>query len=142
MRCMFGARLGKVIVRGRVSDNQVRNRDMFQRCTLPWITRALLAAACCVVSLGRLQAQNPAAARVVAQIGQVSVMENGYARALSVGMDVSPAQVIVTGPDSFARFQVSDGSTFEVYANARIVFRETMGDWKHLLNVWIGRVKV
>ena len=95
-----------------------------------------------MVCLAPLHAQNPAAAKVVAQIGQVSVMENGYAKALSVGMGVNPAQVIVTGPDSFARFQVSDGSTFEVYANSRLVFRETMGDWKHLLNLWIGRVKV
>ena len=38
------------------------------------------------------------AAKVVAQIGQVSVMENGYAKALNVGMSVNPAQVIVTGP--------------------------------------------
>jgi hypothetical protein len=94
------------------------------------------------VCLAPLEAQNPAAAKVVAQIGQVSIMENGYAKALNVGMSVNPAQVIVTGPDSFARFEVSDGSTFEVYANSRLVFRETMGDWKHLLNLWIGRVKI
>ena len=116
--------------------------NMRQRCTPGRAIRALLTLVWCGVCLAPLHAQNPAAAKVVAQIGQVSVMESGYAKALTIGMSVNPAQVIVTGPDSFARFQVSDGSTFEVYANSRLVFRETMGDWKHLLNLWIGRVKV
>ena len=39
-------------------------------------------------------------------------------------------------------FQVSDGSTFEVYANSRVVFRKTPGNLKDLLDVLIGRVKV
>ena len=38
--------------------------------------------------------------------------------------------------------QVSDGSTFEVFSNARVVFRPTLGNWKDLLNVVLGRVKV
>src|SRR4029078_4237800 len=40
------------------------------------------------------------------------------------------------------RFQVSDGSTFVVFHNARVVFRQSLGNWKDLLNVIIGHIKV
>ena len=51
-------------------------------------------------------------------------------------------QTIVTGADGFAVFQVSDGSTFEVYPNSRVVFRNNAGGWKDLLDLHLGRVKV
>jgi hypothetical protein len=105
--------------------------------------RRLLPALGVCLCVGTLHAQSQAAAKVIEEVGQVSIMESGSFTALSVGSTVRPQQLIVTGPDSFARFQVlSDGSTFEVYANSKVIFRETLGDWKHLLNLWIGRVKV
>ena len=55
---------------------------------------------------------------------------------------MQPRQIIITGPDGFAVFQVSDGSTFEVFPNARVVFRENYGSWRDLLDVLLGRVKV
>ncbi len=105
--------------------------------------RWLLTTFALFVCLAPLRAQTDAAAKVVERVGQVSTLESGSFSALSVGSTVRPQQMIVTGPDSFVRFQVlSDGSTFEVYANSKVVFRETMGDWRHILNLWIGRVKV
>jgi hypothetical protein len=50
--------------------------------------------------------------------------------------------VIVTGADGFAIFQVSDGSTFEVYPNSRVVFRANPSNIKDLLDLMLGRVKV
>ncbi len=109
-----------------------------------WTKRALSLVIGLVVCLSPIRAQSEAAARVIDRVGQVSIFESGgNFTALSIGNTVRAQQMIVTGPDSFARFQVlSDGSTFEVYANSKVVFRETMGDWRHLLNLWIGRVKV
>jgi len=105
--------------------------------------RTLLIAGAVVVSLAPLRAQDYTAT-VLDQVGQVSVTTNLHAdmRALFKGMPVKPMELIVTGPDGYARFQVSDGSTFEVFSNARVVFRPSLGNWKDLLNVWIGRVKV
>jgi hypothetical protein len=37
---------------------------------------------------------------------------------------------------------LSDGSTFEVYPNSRLVFRDTPGNWENLLEVMLGRIKV
>ena len=51
-------------------------------------------------------------------------------------------QIIFTGTDGFAVFEVSDGSTFEVYPNSRVTFRANPANWKDLLDVWLGRVKV
>jgi hypothetical protein len=116
---------------------------MLRSLTFTRTTRWLFLASALAVCLAPLQAQSVAAAKVIDRIGEVSISDSGYFTALSVGMTVRPQQLIITGPNSFARFQVlSDGSTFEVYANSKVVFRETLGDWKHLLNLWIGRVKV
>src|SRR5262249_13834217 len=107
-----------------------------------WTARALRAAATLLVALTPVYAQD-SSAKVLYQAGQVSILRgSGDLVAISVGQTIQARQMIVTGPDSYARFQISDGSTFEVFANSKVVFRETPGDWQHLLNVFIGRVKV
>lgn len=82
------------------------------------------------------------AARVIQLSGQVSVLKESYPWALQVGDAIQVRQVIVTGPDGFAQFQVSDGSTFEVYPNSRATFRGNPGHLRDLIDLWIGRVKV
>jgi uncharacterized membrane protein YgcG len=75
--------------------------------------------------------------------GQVSVLRGNATWALNVGDLVQSQQIIVTGPDGSATFQVlADGSTFEVFPNSKAVFRETMGDWEELLHMLLGRVRV
>jgi hypothetical protein len=102
----------------------------------------LLLAATVVVSLATLHAQDESAATVLVQLNRVSVLDSaGYLRPLSVGDRLRQHEIIVTGPDGFARFQLSDGSTFDVYSNSKVVFRETPGI-TDLLDLFIGRVKV
>jgi len=100
----------------------------------------LLWAAACIYAVP-IHAED-GAAKVVTLNGQVSVLRDDTPWALKVGDAVQPRQIIITGPDAFAVFQVSDGSTFEVFPNARVVFRENMGSWRDLLDVLLGRVKV
>src|SRR6516225_7824035 len=114
---------------------------MLRRITLPRTGRPLLLAATLVLSLAPLHAQD-SSAKVIYQSGQVSIQTGAYLEALSVGNTVRAQQMIVTGSDGFAKLQVSDGSTFEVYPSSRVIFRDTPGSWEHLLNVWLGRVKV
>jgi ferric-dicitrate binding protein FerR (iron transport regulator) len=115
---------------------------MFRRTTLTRTGRSLLIAAALVLSLAPLHAQD-SSAKVIYQVGQVSLQNGSALDVLKVGDAVRVQQMIVTGPDGFAKLQVqSDGSTFEVYPNSRVIFRETPGAWDHLLNVWLGRVKV
>lgn len=102
----------------------------------------LLVAAALPVCLAQSVFSPDVAAKAVAVTGQVSILKDNYPWALSVGSGVTPRQVIVSGPDGFAVFQVSDGSTFEVYPNSRVVFRNNPGNWRDLLEVMIGRVKV
>ena len=82
------------------------------------------------------------AARVIQLAGQVSVLRDSTPWALQQGSTVAAKQVIVTGADGFAVLQVSDGSTFEVYPNSRVTFRANPGNWRDLLDLWLGRVKV
>jgi ferric-dicitrate binding protein FerR (iron transport regulator) len=114
---------------------------MRTRSTLTWTTRTLLLATALVVSIAPLAAQD-SSAKVIYQVGQVSTASGGYFTTLSVGQKVNARQLIVTGSDGYARFEVSDGSTFEVFPNSKVVFRETPGNWQHLINIVMGRVKV
>src|ERR1700710_1126676 len=63
------------------------------------------------------------AATVVTLTGEVSVLKDSNPWALQVGSTVQLKQLIVTGPDGYAKLQVSDGSTFEVYPNSKVTFR-------------------
>jgi hypothetical protein len=115
---------------------------MLLRLTLLRTVRTLLIAAVVVVYLAPLRAQDTTAT-VIAQTGRVSVMTDSRGElALSKGMAIKPQQVIVTGPDGYAVFEVSDGSTFEVFNDARVVFRPKLANWKDLLDIVLGRVKV
>ncbi len=82
------------------------------------------------------------AAKLLSFTGQISVMKDSTPWALNVGDLVKPQQMIVTGSEGWGMFQVSDGSKFEVFQNAHVVFRANRGDWKDLLEVWIGKVRV
>jgi ferric-dicitrate binding protein FerR (iron transport regulator) len=83
-----------------------------------------------------------ASARLVTMNGQVSVIRDDVPWVLRVGDIILPQQVVVTGADGYAEFQVADGSHFEVFQNARLIFRNNPGDWRDLLDILIGKVKV
>jgi hypothetical protein len=83
-----------------------------------------------------------AAAKVIELAGQVSVLRDTQPWALSLGDLVQVKQVIRTGPDGYAKLQVSDGSTFEVYPNSTVTFRQNPTNWRDLLDIWVGRIKV
>jgi hypothetical protein len=103
----------------------------------------LLAATVVVCSAQPASMFSPEGAATVTQLsGQVSVLKDSSPWALQVGNQVLVKQVIVTGADGFAVLQVSDGSTFEVYPNSKVTFRNNPSNWKDLLDVWLGRVKV
>jgi hypothetical protein len=82
------------------------------------------------------------AAKVITISGQVSVLKDSQPWALFEGNQIKPGQIVVTGPDGYALFKVSDGSTFEVFANSRVVFRDNPGNWGDFLNLLLGRIKV
>lgn len=103
----------------------------------------------CISATFSLRAQisglDPAsgAAKLVSFTGQISVLRgDNYPWALNVGDVVQPQQVIVTGADGYGVFQIADGSHFEVFPKSRVVFRANRGDWRDLLEVWLGKVRV
>ena len=100
------------------------------------------------VALGVCFAQDPpafptdSAAIVTTLTGSVSVLRDSTPWALAEGSPIRPGQLVITGPDGYARFQLSDGSTFEVFPNSKVVFRNNPGNWKDLLDLMLGRIKV
>src|SRR5439155_1763093 len=82
------------------------------------------------------------AATIISLVGRVDVMNDSTPWALEIGSWVKPGQMVVTGPDGGAIFRLADGSTFEIYANSRVIFRANPGDWRELLDVFLGNIKV
>lgn len=104
--------------------------------------RPLLMAAMAAVCAFPGMAQSAAVARVLQMQGRVSLIQDNNEIPLYNGSSVQPKQLIRTGPDGYAKFQLSDGSTFEVFQNAQVVFRSNPFSLGDLLDVVIGRVKV
>jgi len=82
------------------------------------------------------------AAKVLSLTGDVSVLRDSQPWSLNVGDQVQTQQVILTGPDGYAKFQTSDGSTFEVYPSSNVIFRKNPGSLQDLLDLFVGRVKI
>ncbi len=114
---------------------------MSKRTSLSWIGRAALTA------LGALVCIQPLAAQPVATVeqllGTVSLMQDGRIdKPLIVGFKVKAQQIVVTGPDGYAKFHLEDNSTFEVYQNSTVKFRDDWPSLTYLLDIVLGRVKV
>jgi hypothetical protein len=104
---------------------------------------ALLMAATAPSSFAQLFPASPdAAAKVISMTGEVSVLKDSQPWALNIGDQVQMQQVILTGPDGYAKFQTSDGSTFEVYPSSNVIFRKNPGSLHDLLDLFVGRVKI
>jgi hypothetical protein len=104
---------------------------------------ALLIAATAPSSFAQLFPASPdAAAKVISMTGEVSVLKDSQPWALNIGDQVQMQQVILTGPDGYAKFQTSDGSTFEVYPSSNVIFRKNPGSLHDLLDLFVGRVKI
>jgi hypothetical protein len=105
---------------------------------------SLLLAMTAVVCLGQFLPSDSGnyAAKVVTLTGQVSVLKDLQPWAISAGDSIQVTQKIVTGPDGHALLQVSDGSTIEVYPNSTFVFRKNPGNWRDLIDVTLGKVRV
>ncbi len=82
------------------------------------------------------------AAKVLTMTGSVSVLKDMVPIALMEGSQVQVQQMIVTGADGHATFQVSDGSTFEVFPNSHLLFRKNAWNVKDLIDLLVGRIRV
>lgn len=74
--------------------------------------------------------------------GQVTRIRDERPWAVSSGERVPVRQTITTGPDGFAHFEVGGGSSFDLFANSRVVFRVNTASAGDLLDVLAGRVRI
>jgi hypothetical protein len=74
--------------------------------------------------------------------GQVSRIWDERPWALSSGERVPVRQTITTGRDGYAHFEVAGGSSFDLFNNSRVVFRENTASVGDLLDVLAGRVRI
>jgi hypothetical protein len=109
------------------------------------VALAALASCLCLPAGAQCLNSGKPVAKLEQVIGQVSLMKDGRVDTpldLLKHSQVCAQQTVVTGPSSFARFRLEDNSSFEVYENSTVIFREDWPAWSHLLNVIMGRIKV
>jgi hypothetical protein len=81
-------------------------------------------------------------ARATVVTGKVTRTRDDQPWALSPGERVPIQQVITTGPDGFAHFELAGGGSFDIFANSRVVFRQNAASAGDLLDVTEGRVRI
>jgi hypothetical protein len=81
-------------------------------------------------------------ARVNSVSGQVTRIRDGQPWAVSVGDRIPVQHVITAGSDGYARFEVAGGSSFEIFAGSRVIFRRNTANGSDLLDVLAGRVRI
>jgi hypothetical protein len=81
-------------------------------------------------------------ALVISAMGQVSTENKGQDWAIGRAEHIWVTKPINTGEDGYAKFQVAGGTTFEVFAHSRVVFRKNPGNPQDLLDVATGRVRI
>jgi hypothetical protein len=113
------------------TSNPVKNANRVMRLVLATTLFAAVALA-----------QTDGAAKLIAMSGQVSVLRGSGTWALNTGDLIKPQQTVITGPDGLAKFQVADGSTFDVFPNSNVVFRNNPGNLQDLVDVLLGKIKV
>lgn len=102
----------------------------------------IVVAACALstAAWGQFSGQN--AATVVTADGNVSVLRDESVWALFAGNEVRVGETIVAGEDGYAELAVSDGTSFTVYPNSKVVFRKNPGSLRDLVDVFLGRIKL
>jgi hypothetical protein len=89
------------------------------------------------------QAQiTPDTAQVGTLTGTVSVERAGELWTLGAGQTVQAGQVIVTGADGYAQLSLPDGSILEVFPDSRLIFRANQVNWRDLLDLYLGKVRL
>ena len=106
------------------------------------VRRAVLCLGLALAAQGAAVAADSAVARILSVTGQVSLERGRDLWAVQVTGFISPGEVILCGPDGYALLQLEDGSKFEVFADSRVVFRANRGNWRDLLDIFLGKVKV
>ena len=80
--------------------------------------------------------------RVITSEGRVSVERSGELWVLLPGKTLQTGEVLVTGSDGFAVLELPDNSRIEVFPNSRLVFRANRFDWRDLLDLYLGKVRL
>src|SRR5690242_14269827 len=82
------------------------------------------------------------AATVISADGQVSFEKDGREWAIERAQRIWVTTPLVTGTNGYARFQVAGGSSFELFAHSRLIFRKNPGNPQDLLDLETGRVRI
>lgn len=107
-----------------------------------WLPLVAIAVAVLAQGSSALAQQLAGTGRILTENGRVSVDHSGDLWALSVGETVNPGQILVTGTDGYAQVELADHSVIEVFPNSRMVFRPNPSNWRDLVDIYLGKIRM
>jgi ferric-dicitrate binding protein FerR (iron transport regulator) len=107
-----------------------------------WLPLAAIAVAILAQGSAALAQQLAGAGRILTENGRVSVDHSGDLWALAPGQSVNPGQILVTGADGYAQVELADHSIVEVFPNSRLVFRPNASNWRDLVDIYLGKIRM
>lgn len=81
-------------------------------------------------------------ASVISASGQVSFEKDGQEWAIEPGTRIWVTTPLVTEANGYAEFQVTGGTSFELFAHSRAIFRKNAGNPQDLLDLDTGRARI
>ncbi|MBI3933605.1 MAG: FecR domain-containing protein [Acidobacteria bacterium] len=82
------------------------------------------------------------AAQIASMMGRVSVERGGELWTVSNGQAIEAGQIIVTGADGSAQLLLPDASSVEIFPNSRLIYRANRFNWRDLLDLYLGKVRL
>ncbi len=74
--------------------------------------------------------------------GQVTRLRDDQPWAISSGDQVPIQQTLSTGQDGYAQLKVAGGSSFEIFSNSKVAFRQNISNPNDIVDVLAGRVRL
>lgn len=104
-----------------------------------------------ILCAGSLHAQNAVSdpqatqalqARATIANGQVTRLRDDQPWAISTGDQVPVQQTVSTGQDGYAQMKLEGGTSFEIFSNSKVMFRQNAGNPNDVMDLLAGRVRV
>lgn len=86
--------------------------------------------------------QQPFQARVTIATGQVTRIRDQQPWTVNQGERIPVRQTLETGSDGYAHLELAGGSSFDLFANSKVIFRQNTASEGDLLDVLSGRVRL
>lgn len=133
--------MGRLKTKGNSTAGRVPKRIVEETMLRRWIFPLTLVAVLALPLSAQWSSTGPA--KIVSLTGTLTVSKPRQpARPLRLLDPVAPGDELITGANSEAVIQASDGSTVRIFPDSHVIFNERSADIQELLHLFLGSIKL